>query len=216
MRFLKKIVIIGGSGNGLVVAQIILDLIDKGEVLEIVGFLNDNISKGEYIERWPVLGAPHEWSLLDGNTFFIYALLSVGKMKARAGKLKALNIPLQRFATLIHPSANIAFNVKVGHGVAIAANATLQPGTVVGNNCLIRAGANLGHDVTVGDCVDIGPNTTLCGYTIVEEGVQIAPNAVVRDRVRIGKYSTIAAGAAVFKHVDAESTMLGNPAKRIK
>jgi acetyltransferase EpsM len=213
---LKKVVIIGGGGNGLVVAQIVLDLIKIGEPLELVGFLNDNISAGEYIERWPVLGAPHEWESLDEDTLFVYALLSVGKMKARAEKFKRLNIPQNRLATLVHPSANIGFNVKLGCGVVIAANTVLQPGTRVGDNCFIRANANLGHDVAVDDLVDIGPNSTLCGYAHIEEGVQIAPNSVVRDSVRVGMYSTVAAGAAIFKDVAPESTMLGNPAKRIR
>ena len=100
--------------------------------------------------------------------------------------------------------------------VVIAANTVLQPGTRVGDNCFIRANANLGHDVAVDDLVDIGPNSTLCGYAHIEEGVQIAPNSVVRDSVRVGMYSTVAAGAAIFKDVAPESTMLGNPAKRIR
>ena len=213
---LKKVVIIGGGGNGLVVAQIVLDLIKTGEPIELVGFLNDNIPVGEHMECWPVLGAPHEWDRLDGNISFVYALLSVGKMKVRAEKFKHLNIPQSRMATVVHPSASIGFNVKLGSGVVVAANAVLQPGAKVGNNCFIRANANLGHDVALDDLVDIGPNSTLCGYAHVEEGVQIAPNSVVRDSVRIGTYSTVAAGAAIFKDVAPGATMLGNPAKRIR
>ena len=213
---LKKVVIIGGGGNGLVVAQIVLDLIKAGEPVELVGFLNDNIPVGEYIERWPVLGAPHEWESLDGDVSFVYALLSVGKMKVRADKFKQLNIPQNRLATLVHPSASISFNVQLGCGVVVAANAVLQPGAKIGDNCFIRANANLGHDVTLDNLVDIGPNSTLCGYAHAEEGVQIAPNSVVRDSVRIGTYSTVAAGAAIFKDVAPGATMLGNPAKRIR
>ncbi|CAB9493036.1 acetyltransferase [Alteromonas macleodii] len=213
---LKKVVIIGGGGNGLVVAQIVLDLIKAGEPVELVGFLNDNIPVGEYIERWSVLGAPHEWESLDGDVSFVYALLSVGKMKVRADKFKQLNIPQNRLATLVHPSASISFNVQLGSGVVVAANAVLQPGAKIGDNCFIRANANLGHDVTLDNLVDIGPNSTLCGYAHVEEGVQIAPNSVVRDSVRIGTYSTVAAGAAIFKDVAPGATMLGNPAKRIR
>ena len=106
---MKKVVIIGGGGNGLVVAQIVLDLIKTGESIELVGFLNDNIPVGEYIERWPVLGAPHEWESLDGDVSFVYALLSVGKMKVRAEKFKQLNIPQNRMSTVVHPSASIGF-----------------------------------------------------------------------------------------------------------
>lgn len=213
---MKRIAIIGGTGNGLVVAQIILDLVEAGHKYQLLGFLNDHLEKGDIIEQWPVLGTSEEWSSLPDDVLFVQAILSVGKMKPRATKLQALGIPQQRWATVIHPSANIGFNCRIGHGVAICAHVTVQPGVVIGDNCMIRAGANVGHDVQLADYVDVGPNTTLCGYAKVGKGVQVAPNAVVRDNIIIGEYATVAAGAAVFKEVAAESTVLGNPARRIR
>jgi len=213
---MKKVAIIGGTGNGLVVAQIILDLIAHGEDYEIGGFLNDHLAVGTPIGRWEIIGKPDEWDSLPADTLFIPAILSVGKMRERAEKLKSLNIPRERWATLVHPTCNVGFDCEIGKGVAVCAHTTLQPGSRIGDYGIIRAGANVGHDVVIGDYVDIGPNTTLCGYAKIHEGVQVAPNAVVRDNVTVSQYATIAAGAAVFKHVPEFATFLGNPARRIR
>lgn len=213
---MKKVAIIGGTGNGLVVAQIILDLIASGKDYQISGFLNDHLELGTPVGRWKVIGKPDDWHLLPKDTLFIPAILSVGKMRERATRLKSLNIPRARWATLVHPTCNVGFDCEIGVGVAVCAHTTLQPGSTIGDYCIIRAGANLGHDVTLGDYVDIGPNTTLCGYAKIDEGVQVAPNAVVRDNVTVGQYATVAAGAAIFKHVPEFATMLGNPARRIR
>lgn len=68
------------------------DLIKIGEFLELVGFLNDNIFVGEYIEWWLVLGVFYEWESLDEDMLFVYVLLFVGKMKVCVEKFKCLNI----------------------------------------------------------------------------------------------------------------------------
>lgn len=215
MRNKQKIVIIGGHGNGMVLAQIISDMHAAGTPVELAGFLNDHLTPGEILGHWPVLGTPAQWHTLPGDTQFCFALLSVGKMKQRADMLKALNIPLARMATIIHPTAVISFNTSVGPGTVICSHTTLQPGASIGANSIVRAGANLGHDCQIGDYVDIGPNVSICGYAKIAEGVHVAPNAVVRDSLTIEHYSTISAGAVVLRDAPAESTWLGNPARRV-
>ena len=120
-------------------------------------------------------------------------------MEERVNRLRELKIPLERLATIVHPTATIADDVVIGAGTVVASNVTCQPGSHIGANCIIRAGACIGHDVVVDDYVDIGPNVSLAGYSKVQLGAQIAPNAVVRDNVVIGSFSVLGAEVQPLK-----------------
>lgn len=211
----KQIVIIGGTGNGLVIAQIILDLQQQGENIQLVGFLNDHLPSNSYLYDWPVLGKPASWQDLNEDYLFCFALLSVGKMEQRIAKMKSLHIPMQRLAKLIHPTAMIGLNADIGAGSVICSHVSVQPNTRVGQNTIVRAGANLGHDTKVADYVDIGPNACLCGYASIQQGTHIAANTVVQDNRTVGELCTIGAGAALFRDAPSHSTWLGNPARRV-
>lgn len=211
----QRVVIIGGKGNGMVIAQIILDLQATGNDIELLGFLNDDTNESSIGERWPILGKPVAWQNLDDDVHFVYGLLSVGKMRQRIELLNSLNIPLSRLASLIHPTSVIGFNSEIKPGSVICSHVSIQPNVKIGANCIVRSGANIGHDVTLDGCVDIGPNVSVCGYTKIQQGCHIAANAVVRDNLTVANYSVLGAGAVLLRDTQQNSTWLGNPARRI-
>jgi len=209
-----RVVILGGAGDGQVAAQVIRDMSRSGQEIELIGFLNDHAEKGESIGGYPVLGKTSNWSALPDDVLFHCCLLSVGKMRQRADLIKGLFVPDERLVSLIHPTACIADDVVIGRGAMVCSYVTCQPGAKIGRLGSIRAGANIGHDVTLDDFVYVGPNATVCGYAQVGEGGYVAPNAVIRERVRVGEYGVLAAGGVAFKHIEANETWIGNPARR--
>ena len=211
----KKVVILGGQGDGLVAAQVLEDMASVGQKIELLGFLSDSHALCEMIGGYPVLGKTADWRQLPDKVFFHFALLSVGKMKARADLIKSFQIPEARLVSLIHPTVQLAKTSQMGSGVLITAYAVFQPGSKLGNCCSVRSSANIGHDVQIADFVYIGPNTTLAGYASVEEGAFVAPNSMLRDKCVLGAYAVLGAGSAAFKDIPAGSTWLGVPAKRI-
>lgn len=208
------IVILGGTGNGLVAAQVIKDMQRAGQAVEMLGFLNDHQGQGERIGGYPILGTTREWASLAEDVLFHCSLLGVGNVQARAALFESLEIPEERLATLIHPTTCIADDVVIGRGAMICSFVTCQPGARIGRLGSIRAGANIGHDATLGDYAYVGPNATLCGYATVGKGGYVAPNAVLRDRTEMGEYAVLAAGAVAFKDIEPHSTWIGNPARR--
>ncbi len=53
----KKVIILGGLGNGSVIANAIIDANHRGfDELEFAGYLNDRQKKNSQIEGLPVLG----------------------------------------------------------------------------------------------------------------------------------------------------------------
>ena len=210
------ILIVGGSGNGRSNCSD-----HHGYTCVRTEYFCEWFSKrlfkiGSTIGNLEIVGKPDEWRSFDERYKFVFALLTVGKMEERVNRLRELKIPLERLATIVHPTATIADDVVIGAGTVVASNVTCQPGSHIGANCIIRAGACIGHDVVVDDYVDIGPNVSLAGYSKVQLGAQIAPNAVVRDNVVIGSFSVLGAGSAAFKNTEEKTTWVGVPAIRVK
>ena len=216
MSEIRKIAIVGGRGNGLVIAQVIEDMSNAGHGIAVAGFLNDHEPIGSFIGEYKVIGRPREWKNLESDTQIVFALLSVGKMEERSELLSALAVAETRLATLIHPTALVGSGVSIGKGAVICPYVTCQPGSSIGNNSIVRAGANLGHDAKVSDFVDIGPNCTLCGYSLVAKGAHIAPNSVVRDSVSVGEFGVLSAGSVALKNIEPRTVWMGNPARRVK
>ena len=76
-------------------------------------------------------------------------------------------------------------------------------------------GVEFKSSVIIGDGCWIGENVCIVGASIGKNCV-IGANSVVKEGVKIGENSIIGAGSVVLKNVPANSTYVGNPAKKIK
>ena len=212
---MKRVIILGGHGDGVVIASSLDDLRASGEGVVPYGFLNDHEPQGTFIGDLPVLGQIDEaYKFLDEkDIFFIAALLKAKESYDRAKRVKGLMIPLERFLTLIHPQATVSTRAKIGVGTFVGPHVNIMPNAVIGNHCSFRASANVGHDCVIGDFCYMGPNSTLSGRARLGNGVHIGPNASVLDKVELGNYCLIGMGSVVLKSVPDFSIAFGNPAK---
>ena len=210
-----QIVILGGPGDGLVVAQTIRDLASSGRGVVLLGFLNDALERGTTLAGAPVLGPLDEWRSGPDDAMFCAALHKVGQMPARAARVRGLDIPDQRWITLIHPTACIANDVRPGAGTFIGPHVTVQPGARIGRFASLRAGANVGHHAVLEDFAYMGPNATLSGRATLREGAHLGPNAAVLDGMKVGRYAVIGLCSAVTKNVDDHAVCIGVPARVI-
>lgn len=216
--FVKKsigVVILGGHGDGEVVAASILEREKKDGSLHLVGFLNDALPKESQIANVPVLGRLEEWRSLPQDTMFIAALHKVRQMKFRVVRIQELEIPHNRWVNVIDPAARLHSGSLLGVGTYLGPNSVVQPGAKIGSHVSIRAGANVGHDAIIDDYCYLGPNSTLCGRSSMGIASHLGPNSSVADNVRLGEFSVVGIGSAVTKNVLAEKVVFGVPAKPI-
>jgi acetyltransferase EpsM len=211
-----RIVILGGSGNGTVIASTIEDCRKAGQSIECAGFLNDGDAKA--IQGYPVLGGIRDgkWKNLPEDISFIYALSTVKKAYERYQLLKSLEIPIERFATVVHPTAVVSGQADLGRGVAIMPMALVSPGVTIGDHSHLYAQAFVGHDATIGKMAFLSANSHTGGSVIVKNGAHIGIMSTSIERVTIGEYAVVGAGSVVLRDVPDRSIVVGNPARVIR
>jgi sugar O-acyltransferase (sialic acid O-acetyltransferase NeuD family) len=115
----------------------------------------------------------------------------------------------------IHPSAVISASVKMGDGVMIAANATLNPLVEIGKGVICNTSTSIDHECIIGDFTHIAPGAVLCGNVKIGRSSFIGANSVIRQGITIGDNVTIGAGTVVVKDIPDGATVIGNPARQL-
>jgi hypothetical protein len=151
MTDVQRLVVRGGPGDGLVVAEAILQSQMAGRSVVLTGFLNDVLPVGALLHGVPVLGRFEDWKHLDENLRFVPAVQKIKDMPARVRRIESLNIPDHRWAIVVHPKAAVSSDARIGAGAFIASCATVQPECQIGRFASLRAGAMLGHHCHVED-----------------------------------------------------------------
>jgi sugar O-acyltransferase (sialic acid O-acetyltransferase NeuD family) len=121
-----------------------------------------------------------------------------------------------RFPTIVHPSSVISSSVMLGEGVIVAPNCVISPNVKVGIVTYINFQCGIGHDSVIGDFVQINPGSQLGGFTNIGSRTLIGSSSTVLQGVKIGNDVMVASGSVVFAKAVDNSTIMGNPARRMR
>ena len=208
----QKFVLFGGRGGGEVVAEYLAASQGKYEVL---GFLNDDVVRGNRIGQYEIIGKFKDWREQPNEVLFNIPIHKVKLMPERARLIIALGVPDERFGNAIHPAATIATSAELGHGVGIGAHCDIHPGVKIGHHVGMRSGSYIGHDCLIGDFVFIGAHAAVCGYCEIGDGAHIAPNATVLENRKIGRFAIVGAASLVTRDVEDYEIVAGSPARNV-
>lgn len=204
---MKKLIILGASGDGKVVADIAL----KNEYREIV-FLDDNNKIKECL-GFPVIGTVSAYKeYVNECDFFI----AIGNPATRKRIYENLIADGCSVVTLIHPSAIIAESAAIGCGSVVMAGAVINPSVRIGNGCIINTCASVDHDCILGDFVHVSVGAHLAGTVVVNEATWVGIGAVVSNNLEITSECMIGAGAVVVENINEKGTYVGVPARKIQ
>ncbi len=210
----KKVIILGGLGNGTVIAHAINHAYNMGvRDLYCDGFLNDRTPIGEKIDGIPVVGRVSEAKrLADEGYYFINTIFRIDGQTERLKMWESLGLSDDKLVTFIHPSAYVAPMVEIGPGSAVLPGVCISPGTKLGKCCLVMVGATIGHNNDIGDYCHIAAQACIGSYLKVGTGVHFGLNCTIRENLVIGNYATIGMGSVLTKNVDEKDIWVGNPA----
>lgn len=200
----RKVIIIGASGHGKVIADIVLKNHDC-----LVGFLDDGIEKDTEILGYKVLGKTEDVMKYSDCEFVIG--IGSNEIRHRIASQYSLN-----WYTAIHPSSQIGLDVHIGEGTVVMANAVINSCSKIGKHCIINTCSIVEHDNVIEDFVHISPHATLCGTVFIGEMSHIGANATIKNNIHIISNCRVGAGCVVVKDITKEGTYIGVPARRMK
>lgn len=212
---LKKIVLYGAGGFGREVATMIEVINYLNPTYELMGFLADGeqYHEGVVINGYPWLGA-REWILKNREN--VYCNCTIGDPFVKATIQKELTDKGVKFETIIAAGSFISGYTEIGKGCVIYGGATVSVNCKIGDGVLLNQGCNIGHDVTIGDYTVVMPGTGISGACQIGSQVSIGGHAFILPHKKVGDKAVVAAGSIVFSNVRESSTVIGNPAKRMK
>ena len=198
---MNRLIIIGASGHGKVVADI-ATLCGYDDIV----FLDDDESVKK-CAGWPVIGKSTEAP--DGEVF-----VAVGNAETRKRLMELYKERVQPI--LIHPSAVIAKGVEIGEGTVVMAGSVINPEARIGKGVIVNTSSSVDHDCVVEDFCHISVGAHLSGTVVVGTRTWIGTGAIVSNNINICGGCIIGAGAVVIKDIDEPGTYVGVPAKKVK
>ena len=215
----KKVLILGGEGNGGVIANAMKDAENKGyDEWEIVGYLNDGYPVGTIIDSFPVIGSIKgdlNKYVAEGY-FFIVAIMKLDGVEERIQFIRNLKIPEKQLATFVHPTAYIAPNVVLEQGCVVMPLVCISSNTVLKKGCIVMVAATIGHDDVIGEYTHIAAQACVGAFLKIGVGVHIGLNSTIRENLEIGDYSTLGMGAVLTKNIGYKEIWAGVPAKFLR
>jgi acetyltransferase EpsM len=214
----KKIIILGGIGNGSVIANAIVDANRRGaREWEFAGYLNDRTPAGERIESFPVLGALADWTKFGReNYYFINTIYRSDGQQERINRFEGLHIPDDRLATFVHPLTYVAPNARLGPGTVVMPLAAVSSATTIDRGCLVMVGATLLHNATIGKYCHFAAQSCVGAHMNIADGVHVGLNATSRENLSIGRNSTLGMGSVLTRDMGDNEIWAGNPARFLR
>ncbi|MBP3557002.1 MAG: acetyltransferase [Thermoguttaceae bacterium] len=201
----RKIVIIGASGHGKVVA----DLAKKNGYDDVV-FLDDNPNAGAN-GGFRVVGTTRDVSRFAECDFIV----AIGAARVRERLQTRLLDANLRVVSLIHPNAVVADDCVVGPGTAVMAGVVINPSVRIGAGCIVNTAASVDHDCVVEDFAHISVGARLAGTVSAGARSWIGIGATISNNIKICADCTIGAGAVVVKDIDEPGVYVGVPARKM-
>jgi len=210
---MKHLIIVGAGGMGRSVYCIATGSVGYNSEFDIKGFVDDDLNSMDGFEDYPpILGTIDGYQISDGDVF----VCSIGNTKTKKVVCEKLKSRGAKFQTLIHKTAIVRQNAKIGDGCIVADYASVGADCTIGENTLVQTFSIAAHDCLIGNYVRIDTHATCVGGVVVEDTATIHTTAVVSHKVVVGEGATVAACSFVIKKVKPNTTVYGNPAKLLK
>ena len=208
---MKRLIIIAAGGMGRTMYDLVRESVGYGEDFEIKGFIDDNTNALDgFVGYPPIIGTISDYQPQKDDVF----VCSIGG-PARKKCMEAIIDRGGVFQTIIHKTARIGTNVKIGTGNVIAAYTSIGSEASVGNYNLIQSYTVIGHDVKIGDWNRIDTHVTCVGGIEIKNCADVYTSAVLNHGVVVEDNAHVGALSFVIRRVKEGTTVMGNPAKKL-
>lgn len=208
---MKQLIIVGAGGMGRTLYDIARECVGYGLDFTVKGFVDDNLQALDGFPNYPsVLGRISEYMPEEDDVF----TFSIGG-EARRLCIENLIGRGAKFINLVHSSARIGTNVKLGVGNIVAAFTSLGADCRIGDYNMIQSYTVIGHDAEIGNFNRIDTHVTCVGGIKIKNETTVHTGAVINHKVTLFDRAKVGACSFVIRSVKEGVTVLGAPAKKI-
>ena len=211
---MQKIVIIGGSNAFWEIDELVNDINAINPTYEIIGVLDDNPNfYGKHFNNLILDGPLEKVKLFNDDVKFVFAIGSNKTRLIRAQILERLNIPIERFETIIHPTAKIYSTAKIGYGCIIHYGTVVYNHTIIDSLVVISSNCVIAVGNYIGKCALLGSNITTTTGVYIGDYSFIGSSTSIGENIEIGPGALIGMGSLILRKVSPGMVIIGNPPK---
>jgi sugar O-acyltransferase (sialic acid O-acetyltransferase NeuD family) len=140
-------------------------------------------------------------------------LIAIGSPAGRALLAARFEAAGLTAATVVHPRATLGSLVRLGPGSVVCAGVQVSTNVRVGAHVHLNPGSVIGHDCVLEDFVSVNPGAVVSGECRIAARALIGAGAVVLQRLSVGAASTVGAAACVTRSVEPGVVVVGVPAR---
>jgi sugar O-acyltransferase (sialic acid O-acetyltransferase NeuD family) len=208
----KDLLILGAGGFGRETAQAVHDINRAGAVWRLLGFLDDDPARhGATIDGTQILGGRDQIRRRP-DAAVVVCTVRPGDDASRMRIVGELNLPAERYASILHPTAVVSPSSSIGPGSVLLANVVLTASVRVGAHVAVMPHVTLTHDDVIDDFATLASGVRLGGGVRVQRAAYVGAGALVREHCTIGAFSLIGMGAVVIRDVPERQVWAGVPA----
>jgi sugar O-acyltransferase (sialic acid O-acetyltransferase NeuD family) len=205
------IVFWGGTGQAKVLRETIRDDFALKVVFDNSLEVQPPFSDIPLIRKWDGF---IEWlSAQQGKPAFFLVAIGGDRGRIRVEMHERLERAGLLAATVVHRTAFVADDARIGAGSQILAHAAVCVEAELGRACIVNTSASVDHECRLGDGVHVAPGARVAGAVEIGDFSMIGTGATVLPRIRIGRGCIVGAGAVVTRDLPDAAVAYGSPAR---
>lgn len=209
---MQSLIILGASCNAYEVLDIVEAINTSQPKWHVAGFLDDNFPRCNRFLGFDVLGpiaAAREFQ----SCMFINCIGSQSSHQDRSRFMAETGIPISRYATLVHPQANVSSRAQLGSGVYVSFGSCVGGGAELSVGVSLAPRVVIGHDSKIGCGTIIAPGVIVSGFVHIGANCYLGAACSVKQYIQVGDNALVGMGAVVTRHVQDGEIVVGNPAR---
>ena len=210
---MKNLLIIGARGWGREIYNMLPHCIGYETEFAVKGFLDDKSDALDGMPGYPPIISCVEDYQPQPDDVFVCAL---GDAHWKRHYVEMVLAKGGNFINIIHQTAEIQRNVKIGNGCIVCKQVGICCDTQIGDFVTFHAFSGIGHDVSIGNYCHLGTRAFMGGGSLLGESTTIETNSIILPNVKVGSNCMVGAGAVVIRKVKDGTTVFGNPAMVVK
>lgn len=207
---MKHLLIIGARGYGRGLYDIVKDMPGFGSAFDVKGYLDsDKNILGHYNNYPPIIDSVENYLPQDDDVF----ACALGDVKWKKHYVDIILSKGGCFMNIIHPSAHLGSNVKLGKGCVVGYNAQIDCDARIGDFVNIQTDVVVGHDTVIGNWSILDCFSFMGGFSEIGDSVTMHTRATLIPNKKVGDGCIVNACSLVIRDAGNNVVLMGSPAK---